>query len=767
MKFKKLVFLIGFALHAISVQAQELTFKGHIYDSQTRQPLGGATLKTPLNKEIGKTDERGYFEIKVDPSETAVKAMLVGYKTQVFTLSSNQQTLNVQLEADVNRLNEVRVQGYDGHKTNKETAGSVALITTATLARGSGVSLQAALNSIPGVRMEQSTLSEARISIRGNGVRASYGMRNIKVYLNEIPLTEADGTTRIEALDINSVGRAEVIKGPASSIYGAGTGGVINFQLQRAPYQEQSMEVAALAGAYGLRRLASTYRNGGDKMNSYVSYGWQEYGGYRAHSKDMRRFMTGNFQLFPSDKRIITLLLNRTQQDSQIPGALTQAQADANPLQANSSNVDKAAARYQTWTRIGMGQQYRFNDHFSNSSSVFTYFYDLDHPLAYAYLRNTYQSYGGRTRFNYDPEFSVLPTRFTLGAEYNQGLTKGTQYVNNQGKEGALNGNVDYENTQYSLFYQSETQLAEHTALTLGLSYNSLSYDVNNYLQQQQSGVKKFKPQANPRVAISQHVSDALSLHASVSTGFSPPSSSEVKNVDGSINPTLQAEKGVNYEFNVKGNLLKSRLAYDLALFKMDMEGELIAQSVQQGITIYNNAGKTSHNGAELALSYQWLQPEDDQQLKVFRPYAAVTYSDFSFKEYAVLNAANEVTAQYDGNALTGIAPWVFNAGLDVETKMGLYFYGSYFFSDKLPVNDANTAFKAAYHLLNGKVGYQAKVARQVEINVYVGVDNLLNKNYSSIVALNAVGYNGAQPAYYQPSPKRNGYGGLNFKWIF
>ncbi|MBG6236020.1 iron complex outermembrane receptor protein [Pedobacter sp. CAN_A7] len=767
MKIKKLLFFIGFALCAISAQAQELAFKGHIYDSQTRQALAGVNIKTPLNEQIGKTDEQGYFEIKVNSSASAVKAMLVGYKTQVFTLNSGQQTLNVQLEADVNRLNEVRVQGYDGHKTNKETAGSVALITAATLARGSGVSLQAALNGIPGVRMEQSTLSEARISIRGNGVRASYGIRNIKVYLNEIPLTEADGTTRIEALDINSVGRAEVIKGPASSIYGAGTGGVINFQLQRAPYQEQSVEVAALAGSYGLRRLASTYRNGGDKMNSYVSYGWQEYTGYRQHSKDMRRFMTGNFQLFPSEKRIITLLLNRTQQDSQIPGALTQAQADANPLQANATNVDKAAARYQTWTRMGMGQQYRFNEHLTNSSSVFTYFYDLNHPLAYAYLRSTYQSYGGRTRFNYDPEFEVLPTRFTVGAEYNQGLTKGTQYVNNQGREGALNSNVDYENTQYSLFYQSETQLATHTSLTLGLSYNSLSYDVKNYLQQQQSGVKKFKPQANPRVAISQHFSDALSLHASVSTGFSPPSSSEVKNVDGSINPSLQAEKGVNYEINAKGNLLQSRLAYDLALFKMDMEGELIAQSVQQGITIYNNAGKTNHNGVELALSYQWLQPEDERQIKVFRPYASVTYSDFTFKEYAVLNAVNEVTARYDGNPLTGIAPWVFNAGLDLETKLGIYFYGSYLFSDKLPVNDANTAFNAAYHLLNAKLGYQTKLAKQVEVNVYMGIDNLLNKNYSSIVALNAVGYNGAQPAYYLPAPTRNGYGGLNLKWIF
>ncbi len=232
-----------------------------------------------------------------------------GFKTQLIRLSPAVPELNIQLDADGLSLNEVRVAGYNGNKTIKETAGGVALITARDISRGTGVSLQPALNAIPGVRMDQSTLSEARISIRGNGVRSSFGMRNVKVYVNEIPVTEADGTTRIEALDINSIGRAEVIKGPASSIYGAGTGGVLNFQLQRSPYQEQSMEVSALAGAYGLHRLATTYRNGGDKMNSYVSYGWQEYEGYRQHSNDMRRFMTGNFQLFPSDKHIITLVI--------------------------------------------------------------------------------------------------------------------------------------------------------------------------------------------------------------------------------------------------------------------------------------------------------------------------------------------------------------------------------------------------------------------------------------------------------------------------
>lgn len=763
------LFLYFGLLMLLSLQsyAQTQPLKGHIYDSQTRQPLAGVIIWDTNSRQLTKSDATGAFEIEAEQPGEKVMAVLGGYKSQTIKIRVQVNELNVQMEADGVNLNEVRVTGYNGNKTSKETAGAIALLTPKDINRGNAMSLQPALNGIPGVRMDQSTLSEARISIRGNGVRAAYGIRNIKIYVNEIPVTEADGTTRIEALDVNSIGIAEVMKGPASSIYGAGTGGVINFQLQRAPYQEQSLEASALAGAYGLRRLATTYRSGGDKLNSYVSYGWQEYSGYRQHSNDMRRFLTGNFQLFPSSKRIITLMLNRTTQHSKIPGSLTADQVAADPLQANAINLDKQAGRYQTWTRIGLGQQYHFNDQFSNHTSVFTYFYDLDHPLPYAYIRNFYQSYGGRTRFSYDPDFDVLSTRFVLGAEFNEGLTKGTQYVNNQGQEGAVNSNVDYRNAQYALFYQSETVLGPHTTLILGISYNSLSYDVNDYLKQYQSGIKKFDPQASPRVALSHNFGNALSLHASVSSGFSPPSGSEIKNVDGSINPVLQAEKALNYELNAKGNFFKSRLAYDLALFKMDMKGELIAQSVQQGITIYNNAGKTSHNGVELSLSYQLLMAAEHSGTVSLRPFAALTYSDFKFKDYKILNAQSEVTVTYSGNKLTGIAPLVLNLGVDLETKAGLYFYGTYFYNDRFPLNDANSVYNPSYEVLNAKIGYKKQVLKSLEINVYGGLDNLLNKKYSSIVSLNAVGYSGAQPAYFNPSPAINGYGGLNIKYLF
>lgn len=688
-------------------QEEQSIIKGYVYDIQTRQPLAGVRIEIPSEQRNYLTDQNGFFEISSHPSPGELKVRMLGYRTQLVRIQPEQSVLNIQLEAELIDLSEVRVTGFDGNKTNKQTPGAVSLLTSREIRQGSTLSLQPALNAVAGVRMDQSTLSEARISIRGNGVRSAFGIRNIKLYVNDIPLSEADGTTRIEALDVNSIGRAEIIKGPASSIYGAGVGGVIHFYLQRSPYQEESLEASAIAGSNGLHRLATTYRNGGDKLNSYISYGWQEYRGYRMHSKDLRRFFTGNFQVFPSDNRILTFLVNRTTQHSQIPGSLTAEQVRENPLQANASNLDKRAARYQNWTRIGMSQQYTFSEKLVNNTSLFTYFYDLDHPLPYAYLRNYYQSYGGRTRFNYKADFRVFPTQFSVGAEFNQGLTKGSQYVNNQGKEGDLTANIDYKNTAYSLFYQSETALSQKTTFLVGMSYNSINYDVKDYLLPARSGIKKFKPQATPRVALSHNFNESLSLHGSISSGFSPPSGSEIKTVDGSINRQLQAEKAVNYEINAKGNLLNARLSYDLAVFQLDMKGELIAQAVQQGITVYHNAGKTRHKGAELALSYQALKPGQHGEIIRLHPFLAVSYSDFNFRDYQRLNAENEVIADYRGNALTGVSPWVLSAGIDMESKTGIYFYGSFFYSDRLPVNDENTVYASSYQLVNTKLGYR------------------------------------------------------------
>src|SRR5690606_30541345 len=144
--------------------------------------------------------------------------------------------------------------------------------------------------------------------------------------VNEIPISKAGGTSRLEAIDLENLGPAEIMKGPASSLDGAGTRGAIRFQLQKAAYQEYFLEISDLFGSDGMKRWSAAFRHGGEKMNTYISYGWQEYQGYREHSQDLRRFFAGNFQIFPSERQRLTLILSHSAQESQIPGALSREQ---------------------------------------------------------------------------------------------------------------------------------------------------------------------------------------------------------------------------------------------------------------------------------------------------------------------------------------------------------------------------------------------------------------------------------------------------------
>src|SRR5699024_5344436 len=557
MFFKKIVTSIALLFLATSFSYGQQSVSGYVRDQQTRDPLIGANIMIPNTTKGTVTNKDGYFELEVEEDIRHIKVSYIGYIGQRITLSEDDLTLNILLEADNVALNEVQVVGFNSHKKLQETSGSVALITEKDLERGDEVSLQPVLNNIPGVQMDQSSMGDSRISIRGSGVRSSWGIRNIKIYVNGIPLVEADGTTRREGLDVSTVGSAEVIKGPASSIYGAGTGGVINVQLEKAPYGTDSVEVSGLAGSYGMRRLSTTYRTGSDRFNANITVGTRNYNGYRKHSKDDRKFFTGSLQFFPSPKQTLTLLVSRSRQETQIPGELSAGQVAENPRQANAGNLEKQAGRYQSWTRMGASHFYKLSDYIENMTSLYTYFYDLDHPLPFAYIRQPYQSYGGRTQFKVDPHFSMLPTTFTVGGEFQNGRTDAKQYVNNGGDEGALILNQDQDNTRYTLFLQTETNITDNTFLTLGISANKVRYKATYFIVDSLSGVKSFDLELAPRIGLSHVFNEQIALRASVSSGFSPPTTTEITNEEGRINQQLQAERGINYEIGARGNLFE------------------------------------------------------------------------------------------------------------------------------------------------------------------------------------------------------------------
>ena len=226
---------------------------------------------------------------------------------------------------------------------------------------------------------------------------------------------------------------------------------------------------------------------------------------------------------------------------------------------------------------------------------------------------------------------------------------------------------------------------------------------------------------------------------------------------DGQINTSLKPETGWNYELGTRGALLNNRFNYSLSLFRLDVKNLLVARRVAQDEYIGVNAGRTQHDGLELALGYEWFQKKN----VTLNSYINYTLNQFKFKTFVDDNI------DYSGNDLTGVPDAIFNAGIDVRSNLG--FYGNINFQHvgEMPITDANDLYSNAYSLTNLKVGYQPKLSEQLKLNLYFGLNNSFNKKYASQILINASGFGNAAPRYYYPGNPINYYSGISLNYVF
>jgi iron complex outermembrane receptor protein len=653
-------------------------------------------------------------------------------------------------------LSEVVVKAYEQNKQLKETSAAINFISPPQLERYNNTSILPALNATPGVRMEERSPASYRMNIRGSTLRSPFGVRNVKVYYDDIPFTDAGGNTYLNQLSYYNFHSLEVIKGPGGSLYGAGTGGVILIHSQPDVWH-RGFDATALGGSYGLFNADLQLRVGKDNFQNTLSYSHQNSAGYRDHTSMYREVVNWQMKVIANKKEQIKFDVLYGDLYYQTPGALTKAEYLANPRQARpkagafqSADSIKAAI-YQKTIFGGFTNHYKFSDRFDNTTVVYGDYTDLTNPTFRNYERREEPQWGARTVFKWNRQYSRSLLKIVFGSEFQQGYFNTKDYVNTYGKPGDIMTNDNIRPTNFSVFGQVDWQLPKDWDFTLGASTNFTSIYIDRISVPNFTPVdRQFKNQIAPRFAMSKMIFSNTWLYGSVSEGFSPPAVAEVLPSTTVISTDLQAEHGINYEVGFKSGLLQQKLYIELNAFYYRLEDAIVSRKDSSNADYFTNAGSTKQRGIESQVSYRFFEkPNSFVSSAVI--WVSYTWDKFNYDQF------KQSTTDYSGNQLPSVAPNTFAGGFDIVTKHGIYSDLTYFYSDRIALNDANSEFASSYNLLGERLGWKKSLHKNTQLDLFVGGDNLFNVTYSLGNDINAAG-----GRYYNAAPGRNFFGGAS-----
>ena len=278
----------------------------------------------------------------------------------------------------------------------------------------------------------------------------------------------------------------------------------------------------------------------------------------------------------------------------------------------------------------------------------------------------------------------------------------------------------------------------------------------------------------SPHAAINKVFSKQVSVYASYSQGYKAPVSSyffvPVSAAIGFIDSTLEPEKGSQLELGSKGSLLNARLSYQFALFLARFSNKMTAVAVPlhppdvgTAYTYVANGGRQDHIGLEFLLKYMVYQ-QDHGPFRQVRPFVNFAYSDFTYKDYRQERLKSPPTADttidFSGKPVAGVAPWTFNAGVDISAAAGIYANLVYSYKDAMSITSDNLNRTKSYGLVNAKIGMQESLSRHVAIDAFFGVNNITGIQFPLMVFVNQL------PDAYLPGPgKANYFGGIHLKY--
>ncbi|MES2004153.1 MAG: TonB-dependent receptor plug domain-containing protein [Bacteroidota bacterium] len=775
--------LLGFVLLTICVlpsMAQTAEIKCVVKDLYFAQAIPGA-LVVVNEKDSVFADENG--ELTIPSVGTGIMYLQVssnGYAAKTVSLTNGNELFTIFLEAINYESNSIQVRGLYNGKSLLRTPGSIGSLVRKDLQRNNQIDLAQSVNLLPGVRMEFRNINTgARIILRGYGNQNNSNGIGYKAYYNDIPLTEADGTTNLDDIDFATLGRIEVFRGPVSSVYGTGIGGVVSLLSEKAPHGISARQ-SFLWGSDNLYRTTTSIGIGNDKTNILFNYGQQRTDGYRMHSASKKDFWNLNAAFYNNAKSTISFFAFYTKSNDELSGQVDSLGLINSPDSADSNYVRNNSHSELESVRMGVTHEYAFNKLLSSKTTFFAGTQEIGQSVSTILTKTSKSSFGFRSAFIFTPRLGpTVTSRFTLGIEGNKNIIYQKTYNLTNGALGSLRTDQEIKPMQWNGFAMLELTIAKNTLMVFSGSANFITYD-NEDLRASgggyvnQSGYKTFRPLITPRWVVNHLISKNVSVYSNYSMGYAQPGTNQfIIAQTGKVNDAIKPEISNTFEVGTKASLFKESLYFNFAFFNMDVTDKIVIQNfaavgTQPAYTALVNAGAVNFTGAELSANYAFV-PKQKGFLQLIRPFVSYTYNGSRNSDLKSDNNNNSSTKNYSNLRVSGLAENIFNTGLDIEAGNGFYFNVTDLFTDKMPITLDNTVFADSYNLVNAKLGFRAEIGKpghsHFSFDIFGGNNNIFNTRYAQFVVINQISFGGVAPRYFTPGPMSTLYGGATVRY--
>ncbi len=629
----------------------------------------------------------------------------------------------------------------DARRKLSETPGAVSVISQESYASRQALALDDILRDAPGVYAQKKWGGDVRISIRGSGIGNANHNRGILIAQDGVPLNEADGYGDSQVADPLTTRYVEVYRGGnALRFGGALLGGAINMVTPTGKDAGFENQVRIDGGSFGLaRENIAVARQFGD-WDGYGAVTNQTGQGWRSQSQQNIQFASLNLGRSFGEEREVRLILNGSNINQEIPGALTQAQFEDDPRQTAAGNYNLDYQRNQRGLRGSLRTTWRLSDDLLLEGAVYAVWKDLDHPI-FQVIDQQSRNYGLFTRLNWDGRIAGLRADAYAGLWLRKGDLDSNFYVNLGTARGAPRSRTLQNADATDLFAEGRLFVTDSLAIVAGGTWGRAGRDFESFAIPGFTSAFHVKREFEwfaPRVGLLWENEAGLQVFANLTKSVEPPNL-------GSMSPggvafdKIEAQEAWTGEVGARGRV--GAFTWDVTAYRAHLDGEMLQFTVAQGIPASTfNADKTIHQGIEAALDWRFAPG--------WRLRQTYTWSDFRF----------DGDVQYGDNRLPIAPEHFYRAELRYENAAGWFVAPSVEWSaSDIQVDYANTHQAPSYAILNLGAGWSIND----RLKLFVDARNLADVSYVSNTQA-VISWKAAPgSAIYWPGDGRSVFGGL------